>query len=318
MKTCIVHIDFSQINSHNDLVGQLSSLLNLDKSDFEYVEIDFSDIPVTYPDYLTLIFSVVFNLIEQGIKVHGTMKFMDVHSSTYSLVNKIDFSSVIGFHCNDSFKHLTSKGYFIEIKQFSDPLGALNIHKEIMKMLIGSGIKDEVLSILEFCLWELIDNALNHSVEGIALGVGKGLVSAQFYPNKKVIRILIADNGCGIYMALTKHPASKYNHYTETEALLNCINKGVTNGTGVGFGLWAIAKFVELNKGNLCIHSGGKQLHVNRMVEVSDAFYWHGTYAFLEINTDVLVNSHAIFGHEHIDFYHELKDELFENLIDLW
>jgi hypothetical protein len=318
MKTFTIQIDYSKINSHNDLVGQLSSLLNLNKLDDVEVEIDLNAIPEINPDYFSLVYSVIVNLIEQGVTVHHKTKHFDNHSFMFSHINKIDLSSEIGLNYLESIKTQISMDCLFEIKQFSDPMGALNLHKEIMKMLMGSGVKDEVLSILEFCLWELIDNTLNHSVEGDSLGLGKGIVSVQFYPEKEIIRFLIADHGCGIYKALTKHPDSAYLHYTEAEALLNCVKKGVTNGTGAGFGLWAVAKFVESNKGYLSIHSGGKQLQINQVAKVSDAFRWYGTYVLLEINTDKLVDPNVIFGNDHTDFYRELKDELFENLIDLW
>lgn len=318
MKTYAIHIDYTKINSHNDLVGQLSSLLNLNKLNEVEVEIDFNGTPEINPDYFSLVYSVIVNLIEHGVTVHGKTKHFDIHSLRFSNTNKIDLSSVNGLNYLESIKAQISMDCLFEIKQFSEPKGALNLHKEIMKKLMGSGVKDEVLSILEFCLWELIDNTLNHSVEGDSLGLGKGIVSVQFYSEKKIIRFLIADHGCGIYRALTKYPDSVYLYYTEAEALSNCVKKGVTNGTGAGFGLWAIAKFVELNKGYLSIHSGGKQLQVNQVAKVSDAFRWYGTYVLLEINTDTLVDPYAIFGNEHTDFYRELKDELFENLIDLW
>lgn len=318
MKTFTVQIDYSKINSHNELVGQLSGLLNLNKMDDVEVEIDFYDISEINLDYFSIIYSVIVNLIEHGITVYGKAKHLGNYALRFSNINKIDLSSANGLNYLESIKAQISMHCLFEIKQFSDPKGALNLHKEIMKKLMGSGVKDEVLSILEFCLWELIDNTLNHSVEGDSLGLGKGIVSVQFYPEKKIIRFLIADHGCGIYRALTKHPDSVYLYYTEAEALSNCVKKGVTNGTGAGFGLWAIAKFVELNKGYLSIHSGGKQLQVNQVAKVSDAFRWYGTYVLLEINTDKLVDPYAIFGNEHTDFYRELKDELFENLIDLW
>lgn len=316
MKHLSVEIEFSKISSHNDLVERFSDVFTLDKGDIVDFRLDLSGKGLLFPDYLTLVCCVVVYLREIGVVVNG--KFLNFQRSSRVLyASRVDFFSRLGFNFEEQFKRQESEGRFLEIKKFSKN-DALAIHKEIIKILIASGIRDEILSILEFCLWELIDNTLNHSVEGGALGSGTGFVSVQFYPQNKEIRLIISDNGCGIHTALTKHPDSKYKHFSESDSIYNCIKKGVTNGTGMGFGLWATAKFVELNKGHLLIHSGVKQLNASLNVEVSDASNWQGTYTFLKINTDVFVDQFLIFEKDNTGFYNELKDELFENLIDLW
>jgi hypothetical protein len=317
MKRLSVEIDFSKISSHNDLVVRFSDVFKLGTGDVVDFKLDLSGKGILYPDFLTLVCSVVVYLRESGVVVKGKLFNFQRKSAKVLYASRINFFRILGFEFEEQFERQKSEGRFLEIKKFTK-YDALAIHKQIIKILIASGIKDDILSILEFCLWELIDNTLNHSVEGGTLGSGTGFVSVQYYPQNKEIRLIISDSGCGIHTALTKHPDSKYKHFSESDSMFNCIKKGVTNGTGMGFGLWATAKFVELNKGHLLIHSGAKQLNANLNVEVSDASNWQGTYTFLKINTDVYVDQFLIFEKDNTGFYNELKDELFENLIDLW
>jgi hypothetical protein len=153
-----------------------------------------------------------------------------------------------------------------------------------------------MLAVLKYCLWEVIDNTLNHSGKGFTYGNGSGYGCIQYFPNHKEIRIIISDTGVGIHHALTKHPTSKYKDLSESEAVLASIEKGVTNGEGRGFGLWATAELIKHNKGKMQIHSGNALLQISDKIEILDAPYWQGTYTTFRLNTDIPVSDKLIFG----------------------
>ena len=75
---------------------------------------------------------------------------------------------------------------------------------------------------------------MNHSE------IDKGLVVVHYDENESIIRIMICDTGIGIYKSLTTAPKNAcYGSYTEEDALLKCIEDKVTNGKGMGFGLFS-------------------------------------------------------------------------------
>lgn len=78
---------------------------------------------------------------------------------------------------------------------------------------------------------------------------------AQLFPAKNEIRLMICDTDVGIYKALTSSEKLIFHEKTEEDALRLCIEKGVTNGEGMGFGLYASSEFIKHNKGQMIIYS---------------------------------------------------------------
>ncbi len=60
-----------------------------------------------------------------------------------------------------------------------------------------------------------------------------------------------ANYGEGIHRSLTSQPEAKYEDITESQALDLCIQRGVTNGKGLGLGLFATSQFILKNSGGL-------------------------------------------------------------------
>ena len=140
--------------------------------------------------------------------------------------------------------------------------------------------------------------------DGDEIEVQRTRMSAQSVVSEMNKQILAADKmdecvfstGVGIHHALTKHPISKYKDLSESEAVLASIEKGVTNGEGRGFGLWATAELIKHNKGKMQIHSGNALLQISDKIEILDAPYWQGTYTTFRLNTDIPVSDKLIFG----------------------
>ena len=177
-----------------------------------------------------------------------------------------------------------------------------------------------MLTVLDYCLWEVLDNVLNHSDGSFVYGKGTGYVCSQYFPKHQQIRIMVADTGVGIHKSLTTHPNSEHKNLNEKEAIGLAIEKDITNSLGQGFGLWATAEMIRKNEGKLILHSGNHQLKYEKDVGIKYIPTWKGTFVFLKINTNKPMSYNAIFGESSVqkDRFQEIKEELTEKLDDLW
>ncbi len=319
MKKFNLSIDLNTIGCHSQLVKSLSLKEVPQKGDEVHIEIDLNTEGLLLADFLTLIVCVIYSFKNKGVKITGKFLNFKRSSNKIKYASRVDFFKHLKFAFQEDFQRRNSSGRFIEIKKFDDD-NSLTVFKDIMKILINKGIDEGLLTALDFCLYEVIDNTLNHAGPNFEYGEGEGYIFAQHFPTFKEIRIIIADDGIGIHRALTKHPETLYSHYTEEEAVKHCIDNGVTNSTGKGFGLWSTSEMIKQNKGELVIHSGNYSLKCNSKNEINKESFWDGTYTFIKLNTDVSVNVDNIFeaGHTQRDSYNELKEELLEDLSDLW
>lgn len=128
------------------------------------------------------------------------------------------------------------------------------------------------------------------------------------------------DTGIGIHKALTEYPESNYKELSEEEAVFRCIEKGVTNLKGAGFGLWATSQFIRENGGEMLIYSGNHFLNCHdKTPQVQKKAFWNGTLTYLKINTDIPVDHKVIFGEEYTrdddyDWFIENRIGVTENL----
>lgn len=315
MGRLLISIDFNFISSHHHLVTALSPTFKLSSGESVHMNLNLHGEGFLYSDFLLLIASNVIHLKSVGIIVTGNLNLAS-NSSRVNYASRINFFQLLGFPYREEFVRRDSSGRFTEIEKF-DKTNALDCFKSIMKILIANGVNEDLLTVLNFCLWEVFDNTLNHSGRGFQYGAGSGMVCAQYFPRNQEVRIMVADNGIGIHQALTTHPNSNYKGMTEEEAVLKSIEKGVTNSEGMGFGLWATSEMVNLNGGELTIYSGNHQL-TNGQIQEFDQ--WKGTFTFLKINTNVPVDHQSVFGEnsDQHDMFQELKEDLLGDLENLW
>lgn len=152
-------------------------------------------------------------------------------------------------------------------------------------------------------------------------GLNHGWVCAQSFAKNKEIRLIICDNGVGIHQSLATSPNPEYANLSEDKALELCIRKGVTNGKGLGFGLFATSMFVKENGGDLLVYSGNYFLR-NEGTEfyVKEGSRWKGTVVYLRINTEIAVDYKLIMPKDHSlpDDYQDFIDDHFGVNNDLW
>ena len=290
----IVEVNFSQVNSHTDILEVFGILQSEDSKEI-VVKFDFTGYDKIYSDYLLLIVSLLKHFESKGYRITYRLDNNSSNKNQLDYISRVDFFKNLGIEYHEDFERFRTIGRFTEIRAFNND-NAFLLYNRMMSVLAHDEINVEMLAVLKYCLWEVIDNTLNHSGQGFTYGNGSGYGCIQYFPTHKEIRIIISDTGVGIHHALTKHPTSKYKDLSEREALLASIEKGVTNGEGRGFGLWATSELIKHNKGKMQIHSGNALLQISEIVEVLDAPFWQGTYTTFRLNTDIPVSDKLIFG----------------------
>ena len=151
-------------------------------------------------------------------------------------------------------------------------------------------IEISVLQALSYCLYEMMDNVHIHS------GKPLGTVITHYDEVKKVLLILIADDGKGIRASLSEN--EKYKDVTEQEALRLCLEDTITDGKGMGFGLYTISRLVDSIGKEFILHSGNHKLIVkDGKASVIENGFWQGTLIYLEIGTSKEIDPNQIVDH---------------------
>jgi len=313
-----IKIDFRNISGHAQIVDALAISFDAVANDTVHFTINLNTYSMLYSDHLVLIGSTVNHLRNKGIIVNGNFQDFRDTSPQVRYASRVNFFEQIGFTYNEDYNRQNSGGRFTVIKRFDDN-NSLDIHKEIVSILLKDSINQEMVTVLQYCLWEIIDNTLRHSLSDGTIHNGSGYISCQYFPDNKKIRLIVADNGQGIHQALTTHPESVHKDLDEMQAVVNCIVKGVTNSTGRGFGLWATSTLIKENGGKLLIHSGNHLLEIDSNNTIKSTSKWQGAYTYIRVNTDVAVTYDKIFEDDvQKNLFDELKDNILGNLDELW
>jgi anti-sigma regulatory factor (Ser/Thr protein kinase) len=187
------------------------------------------------------------------------------------------------------------------------------VYRNVVKAMTSHfEIEVSVLQALSYCLYEIMDNVHIHS--------GKPLGTAITYydDSRKTLRILIADDGMGIKESLSED--EKYKDITEAEALKLCLQDKITDGKGMGFGLYTTSKLVERIGKEFILHSGNHKLITkNGTTTVIENGLWQGTLIYMEIGTDEEIDPNQVVDHraDAIGEYNEAFVET-EELESLW
>ncbi len=154
------------------------------------------------------------------------------------------------------------------------------VYSDIVNLLNGyPDIELSVLQGLSYCFYEVLDNVLTHS-EKVC-----GTVMMRYVPKRALIQILVADDGIGIQKSLSSNPL--YANLSEEEALKRCIEDKVTDGKGMGFGLYTTSRLINNVGIRLDIHSGNSVLKYDGMHTLIDKDdCWQGTIVYFELHSD--------------------------------
>lgn len=165
------------------------------------------------------------------------------------------------------------------------------VYKDVVTTMTShSEIEVSVLQALSYCLYEMMDNVHIHS--------GKPLGTAMtYYDNtKKTLSILIADDGMGVRASLSEN--EKYREITEEKALKMCLEDKITDGKGLGFGLYTTSRLVESIGKEFILHSGSHKLIIkDGLTSVIENGFWQGTLIYMELGTGVEIDPNQIVDH---------------------
>ena len=187
------------------------------------------------------------------------------------------------------------------------------VYSDIVNILKYSPeIELGVLQLLSYCLYEILDNVITHS------GKNCGTVILRFLSEKNTIQILVADDGKGIYKSLSEN--HQYNNISEKDAVMMCLQDRVTDGKGMGFGLFSTLCLIRNAGIRLEIHSGAHLLVSDGKIErVIDAPQWQGTIVYLEIHSNKEIQPNEILLNR-TDVENQFNDEFIdtEDIDNLW
>jgi len=157
----------------------------------------------------------------------------------------------------------------------------------IAELLKINDIELSVVQSFNYCLYEVLDNVLTHS------GKKSGVLLSRFSTEKQQIQVLVADDGIGIHQSLTENDT--YKHLTEAETLQHVILDKVTDGKGMGFGLYTTKNLITFAGGLLVIASGEHQLtYEGQQSIVSEIERVEGTLVFMAVNTNREINANDV------------------------
>lgn len=186
---------------------------------------------------------------------------------------------------------------------YKDVISAMTSHFEI---------EVSVLQALSYCLYEMMDNVHIHS--------GKPLGTAMTcYDNvEKTLSILIADDGMGVRASLAEN--EKYRDITEADALKMCLEDKVTDGKGLGFGLYTTSRLVDSIGKEFILHSGmHKLVRKDGNESVIENGFWQGTLIYMVIGTGEEIDPNQIVDHR-ADVVEEYNETFVESseIESLW
>lgn len=165
------------------------------------------------------------------------------------------------------------------------------VYKDVVTTMTSHfEIEVSVLQALSYCLYKMMDNVHIHS--------GKPLGTAMtYYDNtEKTLSILIADDGMGVRASLSEN--EKYREITEEKALKMCLEDKITDGKGLGFGLYTTSRLVESIGKEFILHSGSHKLIIkDGLTSVIENGFWQGTLIYMELGTGVEIDPNQIVDH---------------------
>ena len=166
-----------------------------------------------------------------------------------------------------------------------------NVYKDVITAMTSNlEIEVSVLQALSYCLYEMMDNVHIHS--------GKPLGTAMTHYDKaqKTMSILIADDGMGVQASLSEN--EKYKDISEAEALKMCLEDKITDGKGLGFGLYTTSRLVDSIGKEFILHSGShKLIRKDGAESVVENGFWQGTLIYMVIGTGEEIDPNQIVDH---------------------
>lgn len=187
------------------------------------------------------------------------------------------------------------------------------VYKDVVDTLkMQPDIELSILQTLSYCFYEVLDNVLTHSMKSC------GTVVMKYVSEKAKIKIMVVDDGIGVHRSLAENEA--YGDISEAEALTKCMLDRVTDGKGMGFGLYSTACLIRQAGIVLKLHSGSHILIFDGTEErIEEIDFWQGTVIYFEVYSDKEIDPNKVLENR-ADAVSEFNDEFFdtEDVDELW
>lgn len=187
------------------------------------------------------------------------------------------------------------------------------VYRRLVEVLIHQPeVETSLLQAMSYCFYEVMDNVLIHS------GKTVGIVITNYSEEQHLIQILVADDGMGIQASLAQN--SEYSSITEPQALEYCIKDRVSDGKGMGFGLYSTSRLINTAGHKLIIRSGNHTLSANGDMQIAESEPWTGTIVYFELRSNMDIDPSSVVDHrtDPAEEFNELFLEDDPGLDKLW
>lgn len=201
------------------------------------------------------------------------------------------------------------KQYFSEDENVSidvfDAHTLNDVYQQVINTLTSHfEIELSVLQSLSYCFYEVLDNVHIHS------GKPLGTAITHFDKESQVLKVLVADDGMGIRASLAQN--AKFANISESDALVMCLQDSISDGKGMGFGLYTTSRLVRNAGLRFVLHSGSHKLVEEKgQISVIKNGFWQGTIVYMEINTSLDIDPNEV-----VDYRTSVESEYNDMFID--
>lgn len=180
-------------------------------------------------------------------------------------------------------QYFPSAGNDVTIDVF-DEKNIYNVYQRVVNALTQHiDIETTILQAMSYCFYEILDNVLTHS------GKELGTVITHYNSTEHILSFLVADDGIGVQESLSEN--ENYAGISEPDALKMCIKDSITDGKGMGFGLYSTSLLARNAGLRFEIRSGNHTMLVQEGREsTTDCDFWQGTIVYLQLRTNKEIN----------------------------
>ena len=180
-------------------------------------------------------------------------------------------------------QYFHSSNHDVTIDVF-DEKNIYSVYQRVVSVLTQYiDIETTVLQAMSYCFYEILDNVLTHS------GKELGTVITHYDAADHILSFLVADDGIGVQASLSEN--EKFTNISEEEALRMCIQDAVTDGKGMGFGLYSTSLLARDAGLRFEVRSGNHTLQVQNGAEsTTESEHWQGTIVYLQLCTNKEIN----------------------------
>lgn len=296
---------------HNLSDGARRALIRESKealSESQKLVIDLSDVSGYFPNGLVPLAALVEQLRSMGTSV--TLRGLSSIAERMNLRNPIEANES---NIADEREPLSRMWVYFDHEQ-ANSLTKAFIGCIRRKVECQAG----VLEALEWCLFEVLDNVMQHSK------AEAGFAMIQIHRQSGRLAVCVADTGIGVHRSLGS--SSVHKPTSAFDALTLAIKEGVTRNerTNQGNGLFGLTQIVSKNQGSLRLISGRGVLHLTPTSVSGDnkqpviGIDNHGTIVDLQVDVNKPVSLGQALNYTPTDnFLESLESDHGEHVISI-